>query len=35
MREREFALGTMLDSGKVGRDDVRRGIVEFYKSHPV
>jgi hypothetical protein len=34
MRVRELALGKMIDAGKTSRDDVRRGIVEFYNSHP-
>ncbi len=32
LRAREFALGRMLDSGKLGRDDVRKAIVAFYNS---
>ncbi len=32
LRAREFALGRMLDSGKIERADVRKAIVEFYAS---
>jgi hypothetical protein len=33
LKKRETALGGMLSARKVSRDDVRKGIVDFYNSH--
>ena len=33
MTERELFLGKMLSAGKIGRDEVRKGILEFYSSN--
>ena len=34
MEEREQILRKLLDDGKVSRDEVRKAVVEYYKSHP-
>ena len=34
MTEREQVLRGLLDTGKVSRDEVRKAVVEYYKSHP-
>ena len=34
MAEREQFLRRLMDEGKLSRDEVRKAVVEFYKSHP-
>jgi hypothetical protein len=34
MKEKEQFLARLLDEGKVSHDEVRRAVVEFYRSHP-
>ncbi len=35
MLEKEIFLRRLMDEGKTSRDEVRKSIVEYYKTHPV